>query len=168
MERPSVARLEPSTMTWRTGITAVESSILDRPSGEPQRAEGRRPPPRVPSVDTASERRGGPEVTAVLWDFGGVLTTSPFDAFAAYESANSLTPGFIRRLNSTNPDTNAWAGLERGELSIDEFAERFEAEAAASGAVVDARAVLEQLGGQLRPAMVEALRRCHAKLKTGL
>jgi putative hydrolase of the HAD superfamily len=107
-------------------------------------------------------------VTAVLWDFGGVLTTSPFDGFATYESANSLQPGFIRRLNATNPDTNAWAGLERGELSIDEFAERFEAEAAASGTAIDARAVLDELRGELRPAMVEALRRCHTKLKTGL
>jgi putative hydrolase of the HAD superfamily len=107
-------------------------------------------------------------VTAVLWDFGGVLTTSPFDAFAAYEAANSLQLGFIRRLNATNPDTNAWAGLERGELSLDEFAVCFEAEAAALGAVIDARAVLNELSGELRPAMVDALRRCHQRLKTGL
>ncbi len=149
-------------------MTAVESSILGPLRGEPQRARGRRRPPRVPAVDTVSDGRGGPEVTAVLWDFGGVLTTSPFDAFAAYEAANSLQPGFIRHLNATNPDTNAWAGLERGELSLDEFAARFEAEAAALGAVIDARAVLNELSGELRPAMVTALRRCHEKLKTGL
>jgi len=107
-------------------------------------------------------------VTAVLWDFGGVLTTSPFDAFGAYEAANSLQPGFIRRLNATNPDTNAWAGLERGELSVDEFAVRFEAEAVTFGVAIDARAVLNELSGELRPTMVEALRRCHEKLKTGL
>jgi putative hydrolase of the HAD superfamily len=123
-----------------------------------------------PTVDGA-DRAGMPEhngITTVLWDFGGVLTTSPFDAFAAYESANSLPPGFIRRLNSTNPDANAWAGLERGQMTLDEFAVLFEAEAVAAGAAIDARAVIEQLSGELRPGMVEALRRCHERLKTGL
>jgi putative hydrolase of the HAD superfamily len=111
---------------------------------------------------------GGPSIQAVLWDFGGVLTTSPFDAFSAYERDHGLPPGFIRRLNATNPDTNAWAQLERGELPVDDFAARFEAEAIAAGASLDAHAVLAGLQGQLRPTMVEALRRCHERLKTGL
>jgi putative hydrolase of the HAD superfamily len=111
---------------------------------------------------------GGPVITAVLWDFGGVLTTSPFDAFAAYESAHALEPGFIRRLNATNPDDNAWAGLERGRVTLDEFATLFEAEAARAGAKVDARAIVDLLSGELRPGMVEALRRCHERMKTGL
>ncbi len=72
-------------------------------------------------------------VRAVLWDFGGVLTTSPFDAFRAYEEASGLEPGFIRRLNATNPDTNAWARLERSEVDVEEFAALFEAEAEAAG-----------------------------------
>jgi len=109
-----------------------------------------------------------PGITTVLWDFGGVLTTSPFDAFAVYESVNSLPPGFIRRLNATDPDSNAWAGLERGEVTLDEFAILFEAEALRAGAAVDARAIMEQLSGELRPDMVEAVRRCHERLKTGL
>jgi putative hydrolase of the HAD superfamily len=116
----------------------------------------------------AIRETGGTAITAVLWDFGGVLTTSPFDAFAAYESAHALQPGFIRRLNATNPDHNAWAGLERGLVTLDEFATLFEAEAADAGATVDARAIVEQLSGELRPSMVEAVRRCHEKLKTGL
>ncbi|MGH9057449.1 MAG: HAD-IA family hydrolase [Acidimicrobiales bacterium] len=109
-----------------------------------------------------------PTPAAVLWDFGGVLTTSPFGAFADYEREQGLPPGFLRRLNATNPDTNAWAALERGEVTIDEFATLFEEEAAAAGGRVDAHTVLDCLGGQLRPAMVEALRRCHERLKTGL
>lgn len=104
----------------------------------------------------------------MLWDFGGVLTTSPFEAFAGYERANGLPAGFLRQLNATNPDDNAWAALERGHLDVDTFATRFEAEAAAAGAAVDGRAVLALLKGQLRPAMVEAVRRCHERLKTGL
>ena len=107
-------------------------------------------------------------VQAVLWDFGGVLTTSPFDAFDAYEAANGLERGFIRRLNATNPDTNAWARLERSEVTPEEFAALFEAEAEAAGGRVDAWAVLGALRGELRPAMVEAVRRCHSKLRTAL
>jgi putative hydrolase of the HAD superfamily len=127
-------------------------------------------PAMIRSHDAAPAPEGSDRtgITAVLWDFGGVLTTSPFDAFAAYESANSLPPGFIRRLNSTNPDSNAWAGLERGEVTLDQFATLFEAEAVRAGATIDARAVIDQLSGELRPGMVEALRRCHERLKTGL
>jgi putative hydrolase of the HAD superfamily len=109
-----------------------------------------------------------PKVTAVLWDFGGVLTTSPFDAFADYEQANGLEQGLIRRLNSTNPDTNAWARFERSEITAAEFAVLFEAEAAAAGATVDTAALVAGLRGELRPAMVEAVRRCHERLKTAL
>lgn len=107
-------------------------------------------------------------VRAVLWDFGGVLTTSPFDAFAEYEEANGLDRGFIRRLNATNPDTNAWARLERSEITAAEFASLFEAEAEAAGGKVDAFALLSMLRGELRPAMVRALEKCHEVLKTGL
>ncbi len=130
--------------------------------------------PNVPAMKARDETGRMPDglgrtgITTVFWDFGGVLTTSPFDAFAAYEFANSLPTGFIRRLNSTNPDSNAWAGLEKGEVTLDEFAVLFEAEAVRAGATVDARAIIEQLSGELRPSMVDALRRCHERLKTGL
>jgi putative hydrolase of the HAD superfamily len=109
-----------------------------------------------------------PPVRAVLWDFGGVLTTSPFDAFSEYEASQGLEPGLIRRLNSTNPDTNAWARLERSEITLEEFAAQFEAEAAGVGARVDATALMAMLRGELRPAMVRAVERCHERLKTGL
>ena len=107
-------------------------------------------------------------VRAVLWDFGGVITTSPFDAFSAYEAANGLPSGTIRTLNATNPDSNAWARFERGELDVEGFATLFEEEAAAVGHRVDALKVLAGLRGELRPAMVEAVRRCHERLLTGL
>jgi putative hydrolase of the HAD superfamily len=107
-------------------------------------------------------------VRAVIFDFGGVILTSPFDAFARYEQENGLPAGFLRRLNATDPDTNAWARLERNDVDLDGFAELFEAEAAAAGHQVDGRAVLALLAGRLRPQMVEALRRCHDRLKTAL
>ncbi len=107
-------------------------------------------------------------VRAVIFDFGGVILTSPFDAFSRYEADNGLPAGFLRRLNATDPDTNAWARLERNEVDLAGFAELFEAEAAAAGQRVDGRAVLALLAGQLRPQMIEALRRCHDRLKTAL
>ena len=107
-----------------------------------------------------------PAITAALFDFGGVILSSAFEAFAAYEEANDLPPGFIRALNATNPDTNAWALMERSEVTIPEFCERFEAEARAAGGEVDALQILAALRGEIRPAMVEALRRCSERLKT--
>lgn len=105
-------------------------------------------------------------ITAALFDFGGVILTSPFEAFADYERRNGLPEGFIRGLNATNPDDNAWAKMERSEVTIPEFAALFEAEAAAAGGTLDALEVLAGLRGSVRPEMVEALRRCGERLKT--
>jgi putative hydrolase of the HAD superfamily len=99
------------------------------------------------------------EVRAVLWDFGGVILSSPFEAFASYERQEGLPEGFLRQLNATNPDSNAWARLERSDVDLAGFAELYEAEAAAAGHRIDAGAVLALLSGELRPAMVQALRR---------
>lgn len=104
----------------------------------------------------------GARPKAVLFDFGGVILSSPFEAFTAYERDNGLPEGFLRGLNAVDPDTNAWARLERSEVDLDGFAELFEAEAAAAGHGVDARAVLALLSGEVRPVMVEALRRIKA------
>jgi putative hydrolase of the HAD superfamily len=107
-------------------------------------------------------------IRATLWDFGGVILASPFDAFGSYERDHGLPEGFIRRLNAADPDTNAWAHLERGDIPFGEFCDRFEAEARAAGGELDARAVMSLLSGEVRPAMVEAVQRCHERLKTGL
>ena len=98
-------------------------------------------------------------VTAVVFDLGGVLTESPMTAFAAYEAEAGLPAGLVRRLNSTDPDTNAWARYERRELDEAGFRAAFEAEAAAAGHAVDAGRVLAALAGDLRPAMVAAVGR---------
>jgi putative hydrolase of the HAD superfamily len=107
-------------------------------------------------------------IRAVLFDFGGVLTTSPFKAFARYERERGLPPGFIRSLNAQNHDDNAWARLERSEVSIPQFVELFEAEAAAAGHVVDGASVLALLGGDLRPRMVRAVEHCRRHYLVGL
>jgi putative hydrolase of the HAD superfamily len=105
---------------------------------------------------------------AVIFDFGGVILTSPFEAFSRYERANGLPDGFLRRLNATDPDTNAWARLERNEVDAAGFAALFEAEAETGGHRIDGQAVLGLLVGEIRPQMLEALRRCHERLKTAL
>lgn len=99
---------------------------------------------------------------AVLFDLGGVVLTGPMDAFAAYERRAGLPDGLIRRLNSTDPDTNAWAHFERSEVDEAGFVELFEAEGRAAGYDVDAREVLAALAGEIRPEMVEALWRLRA------
>jgi putative hydrolase of the HAD superfamily len=98
-------------------------------------------------------------VSAVVFDLGGVLTESPLTGFAAYEDEAGLPSGLIVRINSTDPDTNAWARFERNELDVAGFCAAFEAEASALGHRVDAARVLEALRGELRPSMVAAVRR---------
>ena len=105
-------------------------------------------------------------IRAVLWDFGGVLTTSPFEAFNRYEAQARLPHNFIRTLNSVNSEANAWARLERGELSIPQFCTAFEAEAAGAGQKVKGTAVLGCVRGELRQEMVNALRAISKRYKT--
>lgn len=106
--------------------------------------------------------------TAALFDFGGVIVSSPFEAFARFEIEHGLPDDFLRTVNATDSDTNAWARLERSELDLDGFATAFEAESSAHGHAVSGHDVLGLLAGELRPAMVEAVRRCSERLKTGL
>lgn len=102
---------------------------------------------------------------AVLWDFGGVILTSPFEAFRTYEREAGLPEDFIRMLNARDPDTNAWAKMERSEVGLAEFVALFEAEAEAHGHKLDGWRVLKAISGDIRPQMVEALRRCKASFR---
>lgn len=105
---------------------------------------------------------------AALFDFGGVISTSPFEAFARFEQSNGLPADFLRTLNATNSDTNAWARHERNELDFDQFCVAYEAEALAAGYTIDAREVIGCLSGDIRPEMIEAVHRCRQHLRTGL
>ena len=106
-------------------------------------------------------------IEAVIWDFGGVLTTSPFEAFARFEAKRGLPADIIRRTNAANHWENAWAKFERAEIDIDAFDRLFAAESKTLGAEVRGKDVLPLLSGDLRPEMIEALRRVSAKFKTG-
>ncbi|QIO31035.1 HAD-IA family hydrolase [Bradyrhizobium sp. 1(2017)] len=106
-------------------------------------------------------------IEAVIFDFGGVLTSSPFEAFARFEVERGLPVDIIRRTNAANHLENAWARFERAEVDIDTFDLLFAEESRALGAEVRGRDVLPLLQGDLRPEMVEALKRIKAQFKTG-
>lgn len=106
-------------------------------------------------------------IEAVIFDFGGVLTSSPFEAFSRFETERGLPVDIIRRTNAANHLENAWAKFERAEVDIETFDHLFAVESLALGAKVRGRDVLPLLQGDLRPAMVEALKRIKAQFKTG-
>jgi putative hydrolase of the HAD superfamily len=106
-------------------------------------------------------------IEAVIWDFGGVLTSSPFEAFARFETERGLPADIIRRTNANNHWGNAWAKFERAEVDLEAFDHLFAAETLALGAEVRGKDVLPLLSGDLRPEMVEALKRIKVKFKTG-
>lgn len=99
---------------------------------------------------------------AVFWDFGGVITSSPFESFRRFEEARGLPRDFLRETNAINPEHNAWALLERNEVGIDEFDRLFLAETTARGHGVPGRDVLPLLAGTIRPYMVQVLQRVRA------
>ena len=104
---------------------------------------------------------------AVIWDFGGVFTTSPFEAFNRYEASRGLPADFIRRINATNPDANAWALFERAEIDAAGFDSTFLEESTAAGYPVPGAEVLPLLSGEVRPRMVAALQAVKMRFKTG-
>ena len=133
-----VVRLGRATGGWHaTVVTIVESS----------------------SVSSTPSRRH----RAVFWDFGGVITSSPFEAFNRYEEANGLPHDFIRLVNSVDPDTNAWARIERREVTAAEFDSLFADESERLGHRVPGGDVLGCLYGAVRPEMVAALDRLRAE-----
>ncbi|UKK83696.1 HAD-IA family hydrolase [Sphingopyxis sp. BSN-002] len=95
--------------------------------------------------------------TTVIFDFGGVITASPFEAFNRLEAERGLPHDFVRRVNATNPDDNAWAKFERAEIDAAAFDALFADEARALGHELEGEAVLAVIAGAVRPAMVAAL-----------
>ena len=122
----------------------------------------------MPTTEAASTTTPAPapaataaetSVRAVFWDFGGVILSSPFDAFNRYEAEHGLPVDFIRSVNARNPDTNAWALIERHEVDAATFDDLFAAESDSLGHRVPGRDVLAMLSGGVRPEMVIALDR---------
>ena len=106
-------------------------------------------------------------IEAILWDFGGVFTASPFEAFRRFETARGLPENFIRTVNSANPHDNAWARFESAAIGVDEFDDAFRREAEALGHGVGGKEVLALLAGEFRPRMARVLAECRKHYKVG-
>ena len=104
---------------------------------------------------------------AIIWDFGGVITSSPFEAFNEFEEANSLPKDIIRTINSENPDMNAWAQFESNSITIDQFNDLFLKEAKAKGFDIKGRDIIKLLKGSIRENMVSFLRELKSNFKLG-
>ncbi|MEO5975291.1 MAG: HAD-IA family hydrolase [Ilumatobacteraceae bacterium] len=94
---------------------------------------------------------------AILFDFGGVIVSGPFESFNNYERVRGLPNNFIRSVNALNPHENAWAKLERSEITAAEFDQLFAIESENLGHRISGNEVLALLAGEIRPAMVHAL-----------
>ena len=105
------------------------------------------------------------KLDAILWDFGGVFTTSPFENFNLLEERCGAPRDFIRTLNSVNPTTNAWAQFESNQVSLEEFDELFAKESKLAGHEIRGKEVISMLSGDLRPKMVELLKLCKEQYK---
>jgi len=106
-------------------------------------------------------------IEAVLWDFGGVITSSPFEAFNRFEAERGLPKDFIRTVNASNPLSNAWARFEQARIDAGAFDALFADESAALGHRVRGAEILPLLSGDIRPRMVAALAACKARFKVG-
>ena len=111
---------------------------------------------------------GEQKFEAVIWDFGGVFTASPFASFARFEHEHGLPADFIRSVNRANYNDNAWARAERGDINFTEFDRQFAAESRALGHEVSGAELIAALRFAYHDEMIEALKRVRARLKTGL
>ena len=99
------------------------------------------------------------QYSSIFWDFGGVITSSPFEAFNKFEKDNKLPENFLRKVNSTNPENNAWALLEQSKINQEEFNRLFFQESSQLGHGIDGLKVLNLLEGDLRMGMVSVIRK---------
>lgn len=106
----------------------------------------------------------------LLVDFGGVLTTNVFDSFRAFCGDEGLDPDTIKRLFREDPRAlESVRGLERGELSEDDFGERF-------GELLELEpgrraGLVERMFAHVKPdeTMLSVLRRARSQgVRTGL
>jgi putative hydrolase of the HAD superfamily len=114
-------------------------------------------------------------IEAVVFDFGGVIIAAPFAHFAEVEERYGLAPDLLRQVNTRNPDSNAWARFERGDLAVDEFVHLFEEEVRGAGGTIDGHEIVQLLRGvsmaheHANPAMLDAIGTCKRRgIRVGL
>ena len=87
-------------------------------------------------------------------------------SFNRFERQHNIPNDFIRGINSTNPDNNAWARLESSQITVAEFDQEFADESRAQGHEIGGIQVIELLSGDLKPEMVKALKIISSSFKT--
>ncbi len=111
---------------------------------------------------------------AVLWDYGGVFTASPFGAAHSYARSQDVDPAVMMGIvfGSYDSDTDhAWHQLERGELTFVDALTRISAEAEAAGFRFDSG---EMFSGMVaddvdRTVVIDAVRAVRARgLRTAI
>lgn len=80
-----------------------------------------------------------PKFKAVIFDFGGVFTTSPIENFAIFEEKHGLPHRFIGGVIKSALHDGAFSRFERAEIGIDEFDDLFAGETRAAGFEIRAR-----------------------------
>ncbi len=88
-------------------------------------------------------------IEAVIWDFGGVFTASPFAAAHAYAVAQDAEPDAFVRIVFGDYDTDsdhAWHRLERGEIAFTVALDEISASAVASGVRFDPAEMFGAMG----------------------
>jgi putative hydrolase of the HAD superfamily len=111
---------------------------------------------------------------AVLWDYGGVFTPSPFGAAHSYARSQGVDPATMVQIVFGTYDTDtdhAWHQLERGELTFVDALTRISADADAAGFRFDTG---EMFSGMVaddidRTVVIDAVREVRARgLRTAI
>jgi putative hydrolase of the HAD superfamily len=111
---------------------------------------------------------------AVLWDYGGIFTASPFAAAHAYARSQDVEPEEMLRVVFGSYDTDTdhvWHQLERGEISFVDALTAIKADAEAAGFRFDSGEMFSMMvTDQIdRSLVVEAVRMVRAKgLRTAI
>jgi epoxide hydrolase-like predicted phosphatase len=105
---------------------------------------------------------------AVLWDYGGVFTASPFVALDAYARSQDVEPEVFGAVmfGSYDEDTDhVWHRLERGEVSFVDALTQIQRAAAEAGFRFDTGEVFSMLVSDQRDRtmVVEAVRHVRTK-----
>jgi len=113
-------------------------------------------------------------IEAVLWDFGGVFTPSPFGAATAYAHAIGAEPAVLMEIVFGSYDTDGdhvWHRLERGEVSLVDALAEIAVAAEAAGFRFEAREMFAAMRSDEidRSIVVDSVRAVRARgLRTGI